>query len=156
MRILSFLFVNLLAFSAFGAEIIKYASTGPTTKLSAVLLSASAGSRTWSYTSNTNEGFGLIVAQITYTPGGATTVSAVTMSCTGNIDGTTSATLQSCSTSAGNCTSTDQIWTKAVSATKSWIWRVNAQGATNVSCVMGMTGTPDTDTFTVKTKITAF
>lgn len=153
-----FLVTTLLfwASTASAYESIKYLFTGPTTKLSAVALTASAATRTWGYSSSANDGLGLIFAQVTYTRGGGSAVTAVSMSCVGDIDGSTDAAFQSCATTSGLCTSTDQTWTKAVSATGSWIWRVDAQGASNVRCVVGSTGTPNGDTFTVKTKITAF
>jgi hypothetical protein len=156
-RVLLVATLLFLASTASAYESIKYLFTGAATKLSAVALTASAATRTWGYSSSANDGFGLIFAQVTYTRGGGSSVTAISMSCVGDIDGgTTDATFQSCSTVSGLCTSTDQTWTKTVSATGSWIWRVDAQGASNVRCVVGSTGTPNGDTITVKTKITAF
>ena len=114
------------------------------TVLNAVACNASAGTRTWTATSGSGAGFGLAAFQFDFTYNAAT---AVTWTCFGSLDGgTTYAELQSCSVSSGTCTSTDAVWSKAVSASDDWIWRVDFLGLSDIKCTLACTGGGASDT----------
>ena len=74
----------------------------------------------------------------------------VTMTCTESSDGgTTDFTIQDCTTGAGTCTSNDASWSKAVTASKNWPWRIRSAGFLRLECVFLCSGA-GTDTLTVK------
>jgi len=76
---------------------------------------------------------------------------AIAMSCTATVDdGTTDATLQECAVANGVCTSSDASWSKAVSGTAVWAWRVDVRGYPSVTCTITDTGGDAADKITVK------
>lgn len=80
-------------------------------------------------------------------------VTALTMTCTSSPDGgTTDHTLQSCTTAAGVCTSSNASWTKdpsAITSPKCWPWRVDIEGMANLECSFANTGGTAADTINV-------
>lgn len=81
---------------------------------------------------------------------------AVTLSCTTSEDGgTTDDILQDCSLASGVCTSSDASWSKAVSATKVWRWRVGIKNGKQAECQVALTAGDGTDRITVKGKVIA-
>ena len=82
-------------------------------------------------------GYNLLVVTFDFTWVDATDV---TLTCTHSPDaGTTKATLQDCTVSAGNCTSDDVKFTKSVTASKIWPWRVDVTGFYDVTCTFACT-----------------
>jgi hypothetical protein len=74
------------------------------------------------------------------------TAENIVMSCTTS-DGTTSGyILQDCNVSAGDCTSSDSQWTKAVTGAKKWPWQVHVLGYGSVTCTMSSALAGATDT----------
>jgi hypothetical protein len=81
---------------------------------------------------------------------------AVTMTCTTSEDGgTTKEILQDCTVASGACTSDDASWSKAVSGTKKWRWRVGIKNGKQAECVVALTAGDGTDKITVKGKVVA-
>ena len=117
------------------------------TLLSAVAMNAAAALRTFTLTEQEVSAFGTVAVYIKFTWNAAT---AISMACTASPDaGTTAYTLQSCSTVAGVCTSSNASWTKAVTASANWVWRIDTlalSAGARISCVISSTGGGANDT----------
>jgi len=117
------------------------------TLLSAVALNATAATRTLTVTQADLLGHGLLVVYIDYTNSSATTV---TMVCSASDDsGTKEFTIQSCDVAAGNCTSSDNLFTNAVSGDEDFTWRVDVLGFIHVTCILGGASADGSDLVTV-------
>jgi hypothetical protein len=106
-----------------------------------------AADRSFTISTSGARGYGLLTLYISLTWDAA---SAVALTCTGSNDGnTTDYALQSCSVASGACTSSDASWSKAVTASKKWIWRVDVEGIEDIECTFTDTGGGASDTLTV-------
>lgn len=56
---------------------------------------------------------------------------------------------QSCAVSAGNCTSTDATWTRTISASDTFVWRVDMAGLQDARCTFTGTSAAFADKITV-------
>ncbi len=82
--------------------------------------------------------------------------SAISLSCTTSEDGgTTDDLLQDCAVATGTCTSSDASWSKSLSGTKVWRWRVGIKNGKQADCVVTITDGDGTDRLTVKGKVIA-
>lgn len=122
------------------------------TVLSAVALNAAEATRTASVELKTKGrlGYDIAIFDVAHTnDSGALTI---TMTCYRDRTGGTALTsiLQDCSVSSGTCTSSDAVWSKAVTASKTWPWRVDITAITGaVNCVFAAAGAGASDTITV-------
>lgn len=146
-RLLVFL-LSLAPSVAFAQGVGQHVTSDVKTLLSGVACNASAGARTFTLSpAGAGFGYGMGIFQVDFTYNAAT---AVALACEASINNQTSwATLQSCSVSSGTCTSSDASWSKATSASDTWLWRVDFLGAPDVKCTVSCTGGGASDTFTV-------
>jgi hypothetical protein len=106
-------------------------------------------SRSFTLTAANTKGHNLLMLVVNH--GTHNTATAIQMSCTGSYDGTgTSGTLQDCAVSSGTCTSSNASWSKAVSGTAAWIWRVDITGIPQVTCTFTDTAGDASDKLTVE------
>ena len=126
-----------------------------TQKLGALLTAQTlASSRSFSLTESQLRGYAVLSVMINFTYNAAT---AITMSCTGNDGVSASAFIpQSCDTANGVCTATDASFTKAVSASKILVYRVNIVGFNAVTCTIAGTGGGASDLITVNGTLSTF
>lgn len=93
------------------------------------------------------EALSLAVVGIDLTWNAAATV---TLTCTSSDDGgTTDYSIQDCTMGSGTCTSADLSWSKTVTASKKWQWRIDTLGFVRLECVVLCSGA-GTDTVTIK------
>jgi len=117
------------------------------TLINGIALNATASTRTFEVTEQEVQGYGLLDVYINHTNSAATDVQ---MDCNASNDaGATDFAIQSCSITAGVCTSTDANWTKAVAASDTWVWRIDILGFPRVNCVFSGTSAGGSDTVTV-------
>ena len=121
------------------------------TLLSAVPLDGSGSSLTGSIDVQ-NERSGYDVAKLTVVHANTSGALTVTMTCFEDTaaGGAVTVALQDCTVSSGVCTSSDASWSKAVTAAKSWVWRIDIAGYRGqVNCTFAASGSAATDTVTV-------
>ena len=99
------------------------------------------------------EGYTWLDLRFAFTYGASTDVG---LTCTTSENGGTDEdTLQDCTLASGVCTSNDASWTKAVTASKKWRWRIGIKNGKRVKCVVTSTGAGASDQLTVKAKVVA-
>lgn len=97
--------------------------------------------------SNQGKGYGVLVLYFKLTRVAATNVS---MTCTASDDAhVTAFDLQTCTVTAGACTSDDASWSKDVTGNKNWPWRVEIEGFQDIRCVVTDTAGGASDFLTV-------
>lgn len=92
-------------------------------------------------------GFGILTLYFKLTWNAA---SAISMTCTASPDGgTTDYKLQTCDIASGACTSYNSSWSKSVSASTNWAWRIDTLGFPEIECVITDTGGGASDTLVI-------
>ena len=152
LHVLTFLLALIFSASAFARASEPQAMRYPLgTLLDGVALNdATPANRTLTVlTDGTQSGYGLLVLYVDHTNSNASTVD---MTCTNKPTATdTAATLQDCTIDAGECESDDASWSKSVSASKAWPWRVNISGFPGrIECVLSGTSADGSDLVSIK------
>jgi hypothetical protein len=119
--------------------------------INAVPCNASASARTFTLGAGANAGYSILAMQLNLTRVAANSVS---LTCQVSLTaGNTWADTQECSISSGTCTSNDASWTKAVSATKGWLWRADLYGAPDLRCTFSCSGGGASDLLTINGRL---
>lgn len=144
-------FIFILAFPSvsLASGSMSYADFGE--KLTNVPCSASENLRSITTPSASALGYAVANFQINLTRTAAT---AVIMKCYASMDSNqTYAQFQTCSVTSGVCQSSDASWTKTVTASTNWIWRVDFLGNSDVRCIVEcLNGTPS-DLITARLRV---
>lgn len=146
-------FLAIMPLSAHAVDKGTHSQYPSGTLLSSVPCSASDASRTFTIANTLGYGVGLFVFSLTW--GAATSVD---MSCSVATSATTPyGILQDCDkTTPGICESVDASWTKPVTASKVWTWRVDFLAAPRLRCIVSCTGSPTSDAITVTSYLSAY
>jgi hypothetical protein len=151
-RIITTLLVLSLAAPVAAGEEGRALQYGLGTLLNGVALNAVAATRTANIDlQNERTGYDVLALHIAHT--NASGALTITMDCFNDPDAgdAVTAQLQDCTVSTGTCTSSDADWSKAVTTSKTWVWRVDVAGLPGqVNCVFAASGAGATDTILVK------
>ena len=95
---------------------------------------------------------GYDIAKLTVAHTNAAGALSIVMTCYEDTSASSATTvvLQDCVVASGACTSYDATWTKAVTGSKQWVWRVDISGYSGqVNCTFAASGAGATDKITV-------
>ena len=144
-----FLLLTLLPSICAASGSMSYVDLG--LKLDGIPCSASPQLRSISTPTAIAVGYAVGTFQINFTRSAAT---AVNMKCYGSMDSNqTFAQFQACSVSSGVCESTNASWSKTVSSSTNWIWRVDFLGNSDVRCEIECVGGTSSDIINARLRI---